>query len=177
MTSKILVVYASRSGYTAGIAEAIGKTLSAHSIPADVRPVSDFLGPSAASLKDYRAVVAGSAIQGQKWLPEAMQFLEANRAALAQKPFAAFMVCISLSMRGADTYRAGIAEWLAPVRAQVRTISEACFAGGLDFSKMPLTFNALLMRLPVLFGLWKTGDHRDWQAVNAWAESLAGLLN
>ena len=30
-------------------------------------------------LSPYRAVVAGSAIHGGKWLPEAMQFMQANR--------------------------------------------------------------------------------------------------
>ncbi len=142
----------------------------------DVRPVKDFLGPNAASLEDYRAVVAGSAIQGQKWLPEAMQFLETHRAELARKPFAAFMVCISLSMKGAEQYRAGLMEWMAPVRAQVRPVSEGYFAGGLDFQKMPLTFNTLMMRIPVILGIWKQGDQRDWNAIRAWSETLVGAL-
>jgi len=37
---------------------------------------------------------AGCAIRGGKWLPEAMQFMQTHQAALAQKPFAAFLVCI-----------------------------------------------------------------------------------
>ena len=31
-------------------------------------------------LAPYQAVVAGSAIQGQKWLPEAMQFMRAHQS-------------------------------------------------------------------------------------------------
>jgi menaquinone-dependent protoporphyrinogen oxidase len=75
-------------------------------------------------LAPYRAVVAGSAIQGGQWLPEAMQFLQTHRAALSQKPFAAFLVCMTLAMPNGDQYRRGVAEWLGPVRALVRPASE-----------------------------------------------------
>ena len=171
MSDKILVAYASRAGSTAGVAEAIGKTLAESGAQVDVLPMQDVK-----DLAAYRAVVAGSAIRGGKWLPEAMQFMRTHRAALAQKPFAAFLVCITLSMKNADSYREGLKDWLSPVRALVRPVDEGYFAGALDFSKLPLTFNTLLMRLPVIFGLWKKGDHRDWDAIHAWAESLRPLL-
>jgi hypothetical protein len=32
-------------------------------------------------------------------------------------------------------------------------------------------------RVSVLLGVWKEGDHRDWAAVRAWAESLVPLLS
>ena len=171
MADTILVTYASRAGSTAGVAEAIGRTLAAGGAQVEVRPMQ-----AVTDLTPYRAVVAGSAIRGQKWLPEAMQFLRTHRAALAQKPFAAFLVCITLSMPKADQYRPGVAGWLQPVRDLVTPVSEGLFAGALDFRKLPWTFNTLLMRLVVAFGLWKTGDHRDWNAIRAWAESLRPLL-
>jgi menaquinone-dependent protoporphyrinogen oxidase len=121
-------------------------------------------------------VVAGSAIHGAKWLPEAMQFMQKDRAALAQMPFAAFLVCITLGMSSADKYRAGVAGWLEPVRALVKPISEGFFAGSLDFNKVPLTFNTLLLRVAVAFGALPKGDHRDWNAIHAWADSLAREL-
>jgi hypothetical protein len=31
-------------------------------------------------------------------------------------------------------------------------------------------------RLSVLFGVWKEGDHRDWNAINNWALELKPLL-
>lgn len=171
MNGPILVTYATRSGSTAGVAEAIGKTLAESGAQVEVRPMSDV-----SDLSPYQAVIAGSAIQGQKWLPEAMRFLQTHRAALAQKPFAAFTVCITLSMKGADQYREGVSSWLAPVRALVHPVSEGLFAGTLDFKKMPLSFNALLMRIPVLLGIWQQGDHRDWSAIRAWAEHTRPLL-
>jgi menaquinone-dependent protoporphyrinogen oxidase len=121
-------------------------------------------------------VVAGSAIHGQKWLPEAMQFMRDYQTELSQKPFASFMVCITLSMTNSGQYLEGLKGWMSPVRYLVRSLSEGYFAGALDFSKLPFSFNVLMMHFPVLFGMWKEGDHRDWNAIRAWAESLRPLL-
>jgi menaquinone-dependent protoporphyrinogen oxidase len=171
MNGPILVTYATRAGATAGVAQAIAKTLAENGATVEVRPMREVI-----DLAQYSAVVAGSAIQGQKWLPEAMTFIKKHQAELARKPFAAFLVCITLSMKGSDQYRAGVSSWLDPVRALVRPVSEGLFAGELDFRKMPLTLNTLLMRVPVMLGLWRVGDHRDWDAVRVWAQGLRPLL-
>jgi menaquinone-dependent protoporphyrinogen oxidase len=172
MNNKILVTYASRAGSTTGVAEAIGKTLVAKGLQVDVLPMQ-----AVQDLTPYSAVVAGSAIRGQKWLPEAMQFLQAHRSELSSKPFASFMVCITLSMRNAGQYLEGLKTWMSPVRALVQPVSEGYFAGALDFSRLPLfSFNVLAMRLVVLFGVWKEGDHCDWNAIQTWAGNLVPAL-
>ena len=61
------------------------KTLTENDLTVDLLPMQDV-----EDLTAYRAVIAGSAIQAQQWLPEAMQFLQTHRAALVQKPFATF---------------------------------------------------------------------------------------
>lgn len=92
MSNKILVAYATRNGSTAGVAEAIGKTLAENGTVVDVRSMTDVK-----DLTPYQAVVAGSAIRGGMWLPEAMQFMKTHQAALAQRPFAAFLVCMTMA--------------------------------------------------------------------------------
>ena len=171
MNNRILVAYASRTGSTAGVAEAIGKTLAESGAQVEVRPMQDVQ-----DLAPYRAVVAGSAIHGRQWLPEAMQFVQTHQAALAQKPFAAFLVCMTLAMPNADKYRQAVADWLEPVRALVKPVSEGLFAGALDISKVPSFGDRLKFRLSVVFGVWSEGDHRDWNAIRAWAESIRPLL-
>ncbi|HEX2978978.1 MAG TPA: flavodoxin domain-containing protein [Anaerolineaceae bacterium] len=167
MAEKILVAYATRSGSTAGVAQAIGQTLAENGAEVDVLPVSEV-----SDLSPYQAVVMGSAIHGKRWLPEALRFVERHQAELRRKPFAAFLVCITLSMANPDQYRPFVSDMLAPVRALVRPVSEGLFAGSLDFSKIGFSLRGQLMRIPVWMGLWKQGDHRDWAAIQAWARSL-----
>lgn len=170
MSNKILVAYASRNGSTAGVAEAIGKTLSESGAQVDVRPMQDV-----SDLTPYQAVVAGSAIRGGEWLPEAIQFVQTYRTALAQKPFAAFLVCMTMTLKN-EKYREGVADWLEPVRALVKPVSEGYFAGALDISKVPTFGDRLKFQLSVLFGAWSEGDHRDWNAIRTWASNLAVKL-
>jgi len=171
MSDKILVTYASRTGFTVGVAEAIGKTLVESGAQVDVLPMQEVK-----DLAPYSAVVAGSAIQNRQWLPEAMRFVKQHRVELAQKPFAAFLVCMTLAMPRAENYRPFVQGWLDPVREMVKPVSEGCFAGALDINKVPSFMERLKFRLSVLFGAWTEGDHRDWNAIRAWAAGLRPLL-
>lgn len=170
MSDIILVAYASRNGATAGVAEAIGKTLAESGVSAEVKDMKDVK-----DITPYRAVVAGSAIQGNRWLPEAMQFLQANRLALAQKPFAAFLVCMTLAI-GEGKYLEEVKEFMVPVRALVKPVSEGFFAGVLDIKKVPAFGDRIKFRISVMMGVWKEGDHRDWNAIRQWASELPPLL-
>jgi menaquinone-dependent protoporphyrinogen oxidase len=173
MNDRILVTYASRTGSTVGVAEAIGRTLAASGAQVDVLPMHEVK-----DLAPYQAVVAGSAIQNKQWLPEAMQFVRDHRAELSRKPFAAFLVCMTLAMRNGESYRPFVAEFLDPVRALVNPISTGLFAGMLNISQIPSWSDRVKFRMSVMFGAWKEGDHRDWNAVQAWATDLkANLIN
>lgn len=183
MTNTILVTYASRTGTTAEVAEAICKTLTP-SLPTpdndpmrqetwsvDVLPMQEVRDVSA-----YDAVIAGSAIRGARWLPEAMQFIRAHQSTLRHKPFAIYTVCITLAMSNREQYRSAVSGWTAPVRAIVQPLSEGLFAGMLDFKKLPFNWETLKLRATVAMGIFPRGDHRDWEAVRAWAESLKPML-
>ncbi len=171
MSQKILVTYASRAGSTAGVAEAIGKTLRENGAQVDVIPMQEvtehgFLSGRCGWQRHPKpAVVARSGP------------IRANhQSILNQKPFAMFAVCMTLAMKNGESYRPQIAEWLAPVRRLVRPMSEGIFAGALDISKIPSFSDRLKFRLSVLFGVWSEGDHRDWDAIRDWADSLPTKL-
>lgn len=171
MSDRILVTYASRAGSTAGVAEAIGKTLVHKGAQVEVLPVL-----AVQDLHPYWAVIAGSAIQNNQWLPEAENFIHTHRKTLNQKPFAMFSVCMTLAMEDGERYRPQVAGWVAPVRRQVSPLSEGLFAGVLDISRIASLSDRLKFRLSVISGVWAEGDHRDWEAIRDWAEDLYDRL-
>jgi menaquinone-dependent protoporphyrinogen oxidase len=167
LPNKILVTYASKAGSTGDVAEAIGKTLAESGAQVDVRLMKDVN-----DLTPYRAVVAGSAIRRGRWLQDAMHFVETYQAPLAQKPFAAFLVCMTLAHSTTDASRQEVAAYLEPVRALVKPASEGLFAGALDYSKLTM-IDGLMMRA---VGGDQPGDYRDWNAIRAWATDLKPVL-
>ena len=172
MDNKILVTYSSRTGWTVGVAEAIGKTLATNGVQADVIPMKEVK-----DLSTYDAVVAGSAIRSKAWLPEAVQFIRTYQQELKAKPFAVFLVCMTLAMPNGENYRSHISTWLDPVCTLVKPISVGLFAGGLDISKIESFSDRLMFRVSVMFGVWKEGDHRNWNAIKEWTFQLKPLLS
>ena len=172
MSKKVLITYSSRTGFTQGVAEMIAKTLSGDILDVDVVPMKEVRNISA-----YQAVIAGSGIQAGAWLPEAMDFIQKNQQELSEKQFAAFLVCMTLAMKNGDTYRRHVKEWMQPVRDLVPTFSENIFAGGLDFDKIQTNVDRMKFRMSTLIGIWKEGDHRDWDAIQRWGQELKVLLS
>ena len=171
MNDKILVTYASRTGTTAGVADAIGKTLTDKGASVDVIPMKDVK-----NIGQYSAVVAGSAIQSAKWLPEAIDFLTANKEKLEKISFAAFQVCMTLAMPNGEKYRQGVSAWMDPVRKIVKPLKEGIFAGKLSLKELPSFSDRLKFRISILMGVWKEGDHRNWDEIKKWSEDLYSLL-
>ena len=171
MNNKILVTYSSRTGWTVGVAKAIGKVLAENGAQVEVIPMHEVK-----SLSSYDAVVAGSAIRSKAWLPEAVQFIRAHQNELKEKPFAAFLVCMTLAMPNGENYRSQISTWLDPIYTLVKPVSTGLFAGGLEISRVENFSDRLMFKISVMFGVWKEGDHRNWTAINNWASQLKPLL-
>lgn len=174
MSSKILVTYATFTGSTAEIAQAIGNVLSDNGASVDVRPMTEIT-----DLSGYDSVVLGSAIQKSAWLPEAMQFVRTHQQALSQKRTAIFLVCLALAMKSKvarEKSKTTVVEWLKPARDLVNPIAEGYFAGILNIQKIPYFWARVGFRISVWTGVWSEGDHRDWGAIRAWAQDIAGKL-
>lgn len=164
---RVLVAYATRFGSTRGVAERIASHLIRAGHRVDLRACKDV-----ADLAGYGAVVFGSPVFNQRWLPEADHFLERHSGALATRPVWLFTV----GTFGDDRKVIG-----PLMRREPRNISETTrlispldyrvFAGVIDRHQWPLAsrlfFHALGGRL---------GDNRNWKAIDSWADSLATRL-
>lgn len=166
---KILVTYASASGSTVGVADAIGKKIAESGNLVDVRPVKEVK-----DLASYRAVVIGSAIHGGLWLPEAVKFVEDHKETLKKLPTAYFLVCL-MALKNDEQSRTFVGDYLKDQRAKVTPVSEGRFAGAYLPEKYDF-WTRISMKFFVAYLKIKPGDFRDWEAVNTWAAQTTPLL-
>jgi menaquinone-dependent protoporphyrinogen oxidase len=195
MNNKILVTYATLSGSTAEVAEAIGETLGQDGAQVDVRQIKDV-----GDVSVYDAVlVGGPMVMG--WHREAVRFLKRHQDALSQIPVAYFITAISLTRTAQDSVNgvpiaydprlpkapqnpdklsfreryATPTNYLAPVlkkAPQVKPVSVAFFGGKLVYTDL----NILQMLFVMLIIGARPGDFRNWEAIRGWATGLAPAL-
>lgn len=167
MGSKVLIAYGSKYGATAEIAEAIGETLRQAGLQADVQPADRAGDPSS-----YDAVVLGSAVYIGRWRKEAANFLKDHEAALARRPVWLF----SSGPTGEGDLEELMGGWsfpgaLQPVADRIHPRDAAIFRGAADENKMGRLDKWMLKNVKAA-----TGDFRDWDAIAAWATSIAASL-
>jgi len=167
MDTKILVTYATKHGATEEIANKIGEIIRQAGLPTDVYPVKNVK-----NLVTYNAVILGSAVYIGSWRKEAVQFLKANQQALAARAVWLF----SSGPTGEGEPIELLKGWRFPPaqRSLVESIHPrniAVFHGNLDEKKLNAVEKWLTKNVKA-----QTGDFRDWNAVTAWAISIADAL-
>lgn len=154
---KILVTYATQFGTTAEVAETISEVLCQDGAVVETKWVKEVK-----SLNNYDAVIIGSAIQYDKWMPEAAEFVRANQQLLSQLPVAYFFTCLTLSKRTVKTERQAMAyaDKLVALAPHVKPVGVGRFAGVLNYSKMSLFFRLMFVFISLITGV-QEGDYRD----------------
>lgn len=188
---KILVAYATMSGSTAEVAQAVGEELSRSGWAVDVLPLREVR-----SLDAYAGAVVGAPmILG--WHREALGFLRKHRADFQRIPLAVFATAMSLTKTGetsADgvpvtvdeqlpkapavegklTFReryARLSSYLRPILQAARPAKPASigfFGGRLEYGRLKwwgVLFVMLIIQAP-------PAERRNWAAIRAWAAGL-----
>ena len=159
----ILVAYASGHGSTAGVAGEIADAVRVEGATVDAVNIDDAPDPSS-----YDAIVIGSPIRYDTWLPGAKAYVLAHEAALSARPVAFFLTCMALSIPGGNVQGRTYGDTVATQCASVKPVSVGQFAGALDYRNFPL-----LLRLParLLFTFLgaKSGDYRDFDTIRDWS--------
>jgi len=167
MDNRVLVVYASKYGATAEIAEKITQVLRQAGLHTDVSLVD-----RVRDLTPYRAVVLGSAVYAGKWRKEAEKFLRANEKPLGERRVWLF----SSGPTGKGDPGELTRGWRFPATLQIiadriKPKDIALFHGSVDVNKLNFIEKQMLTNVNAL-----TGDYRDWQAITSWAISIADSL-
>jgi menaquinone-dependent protoporphyrinogen oxidase len=162
---KVLVAYATRAGSTAGVAERVAEVLNRSGFAAEAVSAKE-----TRDVGSYDAVVVGSAVRAGKLMPEVLKFLDKNKADLSAKPFAAFVVC--MTMKDSDEKsRATAGAYLDPVRQRVKPASEGLFAGAIDFEKLGFVERTIMKAMKA-----EAHDFRKWAEIESWALGLVPLF-
>jgi menaquinone-dependent protoporphyrinogen oxidase len=136
------------------------------------------------------AVVVGSGVYIGSWLKEPLEFLQRHEATLATRPLWLFSSG-PLPGSKADKSDNPLTDALGPEegpgsggRKKIAELSAAThprehrvFLGAFDPKDPPRAMSERFVRMmPAAKGLLPAGDFRDWEAIEAWAKSIAREL-
>ncbi len=165
---RILVAYASKCGSTGEVAAAVGQVLCAAGAEVDV-----LRAQQVKDLSPYSAVVLGSAARMGRLLPEARAFAARYSAALSRLPTAYFFVGITMNHDTPEN-REKAAVCMEPLRQVKEPVSMGFFGGKVDPATLEPVWRFATRWIKE--GDMAPGDHRDFQAIRAWAGELMPLL-
>jgi menaquinone-dependent protoporphyrinogen oxidase len=159
MYSQVLVAYASGSGSTREVAQAVAAEIEKEGLTAVMHHVSEVDNTAPSS-----ALVIGSSIRIGRWLPEAIACLERIKAEVGDKPVAYFTTCLTM-VDDTKENRQTVLDYMEPllvkIAPEIEPIGLGLFAGSLDPG-----------RQAIMVGNGPQGDYRNWEAIRAWAQEI-----
>jgi menaquinone-dependent protoporphyrinogen oxidase len=167
---RILVAFASSKGSTAEIAERVAARLRGAGRDVDVADMEDGPNPSV-----YDAVVLGSAVHNQAWLPEASDFVSRHVSELSSLPLWLFSVGMPdglpklLRAKAKELQEKRILGLLGADVLQPR--GHRMFSGVYNEGQLK---GAAHFAFRLIGG--RFGDFRDWAAIESWTDGISEEL-
>jgi menaquinone-dependent protoporphyrinogen oxidase len=183
---KVQVVYATRHGGTAGIAERIAEVLRTEGAEVVVSDAADRPDPVG-----FDADVVGSGVYLGSWLKEGTEFLERNQSTLATRPIWLFSSGplpgstkatdaedpVTVALGPEDGPGSGGHKKIAALSATIQPRDHRVFLGAFNPNDPPRSMQERLVRLmPVSRQILPAGDFRNWDAIEGWAREIAAEL-
>jgi len=169
---KILVAYASWAGTTADVAAAVGRRLGDDG-SVDVRPAGEVT-----DLSPYSAVALGTAVRAGRPHRAARAFASRHCSRLKDMPFACFVVCLTMKDDTTENRRKA-RSFLDPVLKacpDARPVDVGMFGGAIQTAEEALAKLPFVQKVILAVMKSAAGDHRDWSAIEAWADGVRSDL-
>jgi menaquinone-dependent protoporphyrinogen oxidase len=166
VSASVLVAYATKSGSTKEVAEAVGAALGEVGYRVDLQRL-----PVSGGLEGYQAVVLGAPLYMFRWHKDALHFLKRYRETLPGLPVAIFALGPFndvekewVEVRAQLDKALDKFPWFAPVAVTV-------FGGKFDPNTLgfPYTLLPAMKKIPA-------SDIRDWDKIRAWAQEVGNLF-
>ena len=157
MRKRILVAYATGTGSTREVAEAIAAEIEGEELSANVQNVRQI-----ANVSLYSGIILGSSIRMGRWLPEAVACLQRIKADLPGKPAAFFTTCLTM-VDDTKENRGTVLKYMQPVLnlvPDIKPIGLGLFAGSLAPQRQLLVADG------------PQGDFRNWEGIRNWAKAM-----
>jgi menaquinone-dependent protoporphyrinogen oxidase len=166
MSEKILIGYATKSGSTEEVAEAIAHEFGEQGFNIDLLSVERIK-----KLDGYKLIVLGAPLYMMRWHKDMRQFLKNHQKVLTGTPIAIFALGPTHDVE--SEFQSAISQldkelekfkWLKPIEKKM-------FIGKFDPSKIGFPFSLIgpLKNMPL-------SDERNWGEISSWASSLAEAL-
>ncbi|MFX0051846.1 MAG: flavodoxin domain-containing protein [Candidatus Hodarchaeota archaeon] len=181
----ILVVYASRYGSTAEIAQEIAETLEKNEMDVELIDLKD--GVKIPSLDNYDGILVGTGIRMGRWTKEALKFLKQKREILRNKSLGVFIS--SGEAANPNTYEKAKKKYIDKILLNIGINSERvmreAFGGIFDFS---MNSNYNYIEKKILQRIAQSGDDgfivhdgtlndfRNWQRIRNWATDFSNTI-
>ena len=171
---KVLVAYASKYGATEGIARRIGEVLRKRGLDTDVTRCDELREASG-----YDAYIVGSATYAFNWRKNARKFVQRNVGVLSARPTWLFssgpLGTEAVDEHGNDVLKEAEPKQLAEYAGLVHPRGTQVFRGKYDHEKIR-GGDRIVAWMPAIRDILPEGDFREWDAIDAWADSIADDL-
>lgn len=174
--SKYLIVYGTKEGQTAKIADKIGQTIRDRGFQTDLYDARSV--PKSIRVNEYKGALIGSSIHMLRWSKPTIKFVRRHKSDLEKIPSAFFSVSMTTASANAEE-RAKIHPFVDKFiqKSGWRPKTVVNFAGALSFTKYGWFIKRFMVKIAEIQegsrpNTSKDIEYTDWEAVTKFANEF-----